>query len=195
MDHRTASDPFHDGGQFSLGLLGHFAGGVHDGPQAEVQTMHRVQVPLDGAPGQPGLFPEGGNQADQVDPQTLLAQRHALLSRWRNAAALAPSTGAGDIDVLGYLRRNPGQLDDFPSALGPATGPTGSRSRDTPPGRAPPAGWASCGCGQSPGDAPCVAAWAGPICPRLWASGRASVLSLWTWPHLPTERSVSPASR
>ena len=33
--------------------------------------MHGVQVPLDGAERQPGLLPQGGNQADQVDPQTL----------------------------------------------------------------------------------------------------------------------------
>ena len=30
MDHRTASDPFHNGRQFSLGLLGHSLGCIHD---------------------------------------------------------------------------------------------------------------------------------------------------------------------
>ena len=37
-------------------------------------------------------------------------------------APLALGAGAGDIGVLGYLHRNLGQLDDLPSALGPAAG-------------------------------------------------------------------------
>ena len=49
MDHRTASDAFYYGGQFSVGFAGHPLRGIHDGAQAEVQPMHRVQVPLDGA--------------------------------------------------------------------------------------------------------------------------------------------------
>ena len=33
----------------SLGLTSHFAYGIHDGAPAEVQPVHGVQVPLDGA--------------------------------------------------------------------------------------------------------------------------------------------------
>ena len=71
-------------------------------------------------------------QADQVDPQTLLAHhhavqlRHVLQLRGGRTTALALWAGAGDISVLGYLHRNPGQVNHFPSALGPATGQLGS---------------------------------------------------------------------
>ena len=117
-DHRTASDPFHDVGHHPLGSVGHPWCGAH----AETPTMHRSQVPLDGTEGQPGLFPQRGNQADQVDPQALLAQHHLVqLRRW-HPAAMTLGAGAGDIGVLGYLHRNLGQLDDLPSALGPAPG-------------------------------------------------------------------------
>ncbi len=77
-------------------------------------------------PGQPSLLPQGGNQADDVDAEPLPTQRHAVLSRWGQTAASAPGTGAGQVDVLGYLRRNLGQLDDLPSALGPTPRQLGS---------------------------------------------------------------------
>ncbi len=121
-DHRTASDPFHDVGHDRLGSVGHPWCGGHDGAHAETPTMHRSQVPLDGTEGQPGLFPQRGNQADQVDPQALLAQHHLVQLRRGNPPPLALGAGAGDIGVLGYLHRNLGQLDDLPSALGPAAG-------------------------------------------------------------------------
>ena len=126
MDHRTASDAFQNACQFSLGLASHPLRGVHDGSQAETQPMHGVQVPLDGAERQPGLLPQGGNQADQVDPQALLAHHHVLQLRGGRTTALALWAGAGDISVLGYLHRNLGQVNHFPSALGPATGQLGS---------------------------------------------------------------------
>ncbi len=68
------------------------------------------------------LLLKRSNQAHYVDPQTLLIQHHAVqLRRW-HTAALATRTGTGDVSVLGYLHRNLGQVDHFPSALGPATG-------------------------------------------------------------------------
>ena len=87
--------------------------------------MHGIQVPLDGAEGLPGLLAQGGNQADDVDPQPLLTQRRVVLLRWGNAAASASWTIPGDIDVLGNFRRNLGQVDDLPSALGPTAGQLG----------------------------------------------------------------------
>ncbi len=88
--------------------------------------MDGAQIPLDGANGQSGLLSERGDQADQVDPQTLLAHHHVVQLRWGQTAASASWTIPGDIDVLGNLRRNLGQLDDLPSALGPAAGQRGS---------------------------------------------------------------------
>ncbi len=84
--------------------------------------MDGAQIPLDGANGQSGLLPQRGDQADQVDTQALLAQHHAIQLRGGNAAAAASRTIPGDVDVLGNFRRNLGQVDDLPRALGPATG-------------------------------------------------------------------------
>ena len=122
MRHRRASDPFYDGGQRRLGLLGHSVGGGHDGAHAETQPMRRVQVPLEDAQRQPGFFPQRGDQADRVDPQTLFAQRHPLQLRWRHTAASATGAGAGDESVFGDCHRHLGQIDDCPSAVEPAAG-------------------------------------------------------------------------
>ena len=81
--------------------------------------MHGVQVPLDGAPRQPGLLPQGGNQADHIHPQPLLAQRRTVRLRRGNAAPSAKGTAAGQVDVPGNLHRNLGQVNDLPGALGP----------------------------------------------------------------------------
>ena len=84
--------------------------------------MHGVQIPLDAADGQPPLFPQRGDAADQVDAQALAPQCHAVqCARWY-AAASTRWAGPGDEDVLGDLHRNHRQLDDFPSALDPAAG-------------------------------------------------------------------------
>ncbi len=88
--------------------------------------MHGVQIPLDAAPGQPSLLPQGGNQADDVDAEPLPTQRHAVQSRLGQTALLTHRAGAGDVDVLGYLRRNLGQVNDLPSALGPTPRQLGS---------------------------------------------------------------------
>ena len=97
-----------DVGHHRLGHLGHPLRGGHDGPHAETQPMHGVQVPLDGVEGQPGLLSEGGDQADQVDPQALLAQRHSLQLRRRHTAASAAGAGASDVGVFGDFHWNPG---------------------------------------------------------------------------------------
>ena len=103
--------------------------GGHDGLHAETQPVRRVQVPLDDAKRQSGFFPQAGDQAEQVDAQTLLAQHHALQLRRRHTAAPAAGAGAGQVGVLGDFHRNLGQLDDLPSVvrgapgqLGPAVG-------------------------------------------------------------------------
>ena len=88
--------------------------------------MHGVQIPLDAADGQPPFFPQRGDQADQVDAEALLAQDHAVQYRRRCAAPSAGRASPSNVDVLGDLHRNHRQLDDFPSALGPAAGPVGA---------------------------------------------------------------------
>ena len=88
--------------------------------------MHGVQIPLDAADGQPPLFPQRGDQAEQVDAEALLAQDHAVQYRRRCAAPSARRASPSKVDVLGDLHRNHRQLDDFPSALGPAAGPVGA---------------------------------------------------------------------
>ena len=131
--------------------------------------MHGVQIPLDAADGQPPLFPQRGDQAEQVDAEALLAQDHAVQYRRRCAAPSAGRASPSKVDVLGDLHRNHRQLDDFPSALGPAAGPVGAASRDSAPSRAPPDGWVSYAGGRSRGVAACGAAAAlgasGPISP------------------------------
>ena len=60
--------------------------------------MDGAQIPLDGANGQSGLFPQRGNQADQVDAQALLAQHHTVQLRWGNAS------GVGRLGTCGLAR-------------------------------------------------------------------------------------------
>ena len=67
-----------------------------------------------------------GDQAEQVDAEALLAQDHAVQYRRRCAAPSARRASPSKVDVLGDLHRNHRQLDDFPSALGPAAGPVGA---------------------------------------------------------------------
>ena len=73
MHHRTAPNPLPDAPQFTLGLPGHPMDDPGQGPHAQGQLMHGLQIPLNGAAGQPGLLPESGNQAD---PQPLFPQHH-----------------------------------------------------------------------------------------------------------------------
>ena len=77
--------------------------------------MHGVQIPLDAADGQPPLFPQRGDQAEQVDAAALLAQDHAVQFRRRCAAPSAgrasPSRASpSNVDVLGDLHRNHRQV-------------------------------------------------------------------------------------
>ena len=57
VNHRAVPDPFHNVGHHRLGLLGHPLGGGHDGPHAETQPVHRVQIPPDDAERRPAFFP------------------------------------------------------------------------------------------------------------------------------------------
>ena len=88
--------------------------------------MDGAQIPLDAADRQAPLFPQRGDQAEQVDAAALLAQDHAVQSRRRCAAPSAGRASPSKVDVLGDLHRNHRQLDDFPSALGPAAGQVGA---------------------------------------------------------------------
>ena len=85
MDHWAGADAVQDRGHRWLGLLR----GLVNGPHAEAQLMHGVQLPLDAADGQPPLFPQRGDQAEQVDAAALLAQDHAVQFRRRCAAPSA----------------------------------------------------------------------------------------------------------
>ena len=67
-----------------------------------------------------------GDQAEQVDAETLLAQDHAVQYRRRCATPSARRASPSNVDVLGDLHRNHRQLDDFPSALDPAAGQVGA---------------------------------------------------------------------
>ena len=126
MDHWAGADAVQDRGHRWLGLLRGLVNGAHDGPHAAAQLMHGVQIPLDAADGQPPLFPQRGDQAEQVDAEALLAQDHAVQYRRRCAAPSAGRASPSKVDLLGDLHRNHRQLDDFPSALGPAAGPVGA---------------------------------------------------------------------
>ena len=88
--------------------------------------MHGVQIPLDATDGQPPLFPQRGDQAEQVDAAALLAQDHAVQFRRRCAAPSARRASPSNVDLFGDLHRNHRQLDDFPSAVGPTAGPVGA---------------------------------------------------------------------
>ena len=99
--------------------------GGDDGAHAEAQLVDGAQIPLDAADGQPPLLPQGGDQADQVDPQALLPQGRPVQLRLGEAVAPAEGTNPGDEDVLGDLRGDPGQVDDLPGAMGPAAGQRG----------------------------------------------------------------------
>ena len=52
---------------------------------------------------------EGGDQADQIDPQAPFAQDHSVQLGGGNAAAPANRTGVSDVDALADLHRNLGR--------------------------------------------------------------------------------------
>ena len=88
--------------------------------------MHRLQVPLDAAPGQPSLFPQGGDQAEQIDSQPLFPQRRPAQVRLGHPTFLTYGANPGDKDVFGDLDGNQGKVDDFPGALPPAPSQAGT---------------------------------------------------------------------
>ena len=73
MDHWAGADAVQHLGHRWLGPLRRAMDGAHDGSHAEAQLVHGVQIPLDAAEGQPPLFPQRGDQAEQVDAEALLA--------------------------------------------------------------------------------------------------------------------------
>ena len=131
--------------------------------------MHGVQIPLDAADGQAPLFPQRGDQAEQVDAETLLAQDHAVQFRRRCAAPSARRASPSNVDVLGDLHRNHRQLDDFPGALDPAAGQVGAAIGTVLHHVLHPMGGCHARAGEAVGVAACGAAAAlgasGPISP------------------------------
>ncbi len=126
VHHWTASDSVQDLRQRRLSLLGHLVNRPDDGAQAQGQPMHGLQVPLDGAQGQPSLFPQGGNPAEQVDSQPLFTQDHPAQVRLGSPAPFTYRTGPGNEDMLGDLGRNHGEVNDFTGPPHPAPGQAGT---------------------------------------------------------------------
>ena len=131
MDHWAGADAVQQLGHRRLGLVRGLMAGVHYGADTEVQLVDGAEIPLDAADGQPACFPQGGDETDCdetdcVAAETLPTHDHAVQFRLGQPALLTHWAGSGDLDVLGNLRRNQGQLDDFAGALGPATGQLGS---------------------------------------------------------------------
>ena len=99
MDHWAGADLVQDLIHCALGPLRRTLDRSHDGSHAEAQPMDGAQIPLDGANGQSGLLSERGDQADQVDPQTLLAHSP------RRPVALGADSGVGKLDNSWRYRR------------------------------------------------------------------------------------------
>ena len=87
--------------------------------------MHGVQLPLDAADGQPPLFPQRGDQAEQVDAETLLAQDHAVQYRRRCAAPSAGRASPSKVDVLGDTGTTGSSMTSR-VRQGPTAGPVGA---------------------------------------------------------------------
>ena len=64
---------------------------------------------------QPGFLPKRGNQAQHVDPQTLLAHHNALGRPLGYPTPSAERVCAGDVSGLGDLHWHLGQINHFPS--------------------------------------------------------------------------------
>ena len=127
VDHRTAADAFQRFSYGRPGLLRHLMNYTDDGPCAQLQLMHSLQVPLDGPYGQPAFLPQGGNQADQslprtgygVDPQPLPAHGHFPEGVLGQPPFPAQRTPPGDEDVFCNFGRTHRKFDDLPGPLHP----------------------------------------------------------------------------
>ena len=71
VDHRAAPDALQYLVHRRLGLSGHLVDGPDDGADAQAQLVDGLQLPLNGAEGQPPLFPQGRDQAEHVYSQSL----------------------------------------------------------------------------------------------------------------------------
>ena len=160
MHHQTASDAFHYIGHHRLGL---------GSPLCVVSTMApSLRCNPGTAPRYHWMVRKGSRASSRsaairlhyvdpqnVDPQTLPPHHHTVqLRRW-HTAVLTARAGAGDVNVLGDLHRNlnrhrnPGQVDDFPSALGPTTGQLDSAVRAVRHGVLHPLGGRHAGAGKA----------------------------------------------
>ena len=126
VDHRAAPDALQNPVHRRLGLPGHLVDGPDDGAEAQAQLVDGPQIPLDGAEGQPPLFPQGRHQAEQVDAQPLFPQRHPAQVHLGHPAFLTHWASPGDEDMFGDLDRNHWQVDDLPGPLGPSAGQAGA---------------------------------------------------------------------
>ena len=83
-------------------------------------------VRMDGMQGESPLFPQGGNQAEQVDAQPLAAQDHPGQVRLGRPAPLTYWASPGDEDVFGNLGRNHRDINDLSGSLHPAPSQAGT---------------------------------------------------------------------
>ena len=88
--------------------------------------MHRPEIPLDGAQGHPSRFPQGADQAEQVDAQPLAAQDHPVQVRRGRPALLTDGASPGEIAVLSDCYRNHWDINDLPGSLHPAPAQAGT---------------------------------------------------------------------
>ena len=88
--------------------------------------MHGLQVPPDGAKGESSLFPRGGDQAEQVDAQTLFPQDYPGQVRMGRPALLTDGVSPYDEDVLSDCCRNHRDINDLPGSLHPAPSQAGT---------------------------------------------------------------------
>ena len=78
VHYRTAADTLQGFIDGRSGLLGCLVDGPDDGPNAQFQLVDRSQIPLDCPYRQPPLFPQGDDQTDQIDSQSLAAHGQTL---------------------------------------------------------------------------------------------------------------------
>ena len=125
---------------------------------AQVQRVEGVQVPLAGAPRQPPLLAQRGDQADQVEAEPLAAPCHSRQVDARRPALAAPGAPAPRVDMLGHRHRRGAHLRSPRGCARRCRRPADTRRRDSPPPRGPPARSAPCAAGPRSAAAACAAA-------------------------------------
>ena len=129
VDHRAGTDALQRLAHFQPALPGNLVDGPDDGPDAQLQLMERLmersQMPFDGPYRQPSLFPQGDNQAHQVDSQPLAAHGGPVQGFLWQPSPPAQRTHPGHECVLGHFHRDQRKFDDLTGPLHPTPGQGG----------------------------------------------------------------------